>query len=381
MNPECGSRCFLTLLAAVALTTPGMAQDADKQFRPPQAVDRTPVVQATDDKQPDKKPEDADSEASTAKSVPAKPAGDPELLRLFLVDGSLIFGKLSISQITVETEFGKLTIPVIQIRNFVPGLDSQPKLNNRLRQLIENLGGSETGQRDIAQQELLKMGPSIRSQLRQQRDDSNAEQVKRITLILAAIQEQAEDAEDNSTPDWIAEDRIETSEFTVVGKISPQSFTLKNKYGTLSIKLADIKRLQRQDAKRSVAVYKSLRVTGANLAQLQYKSSGIRVEKGDWITVRATGQISRQGSSSYVSGPDGNSSRFSFHSQNPQIFGGTLIATIGNSSKPIKVGSSRKFKALRSGLLKFAIGMRPDYAGRYQFPGQYDLKIKVDPGE
>ena len=50
---------------------------------------------------------------------PTRPA-DPEVIRLRLMDGALISGKLTVPEIDVETEFGKLTVPIVRIRSMRP---------------------------------------------------------------------------------------------------------------------------------------------------------------------------------------------------------------------------------------------------------------------
>ena len=45
--------------------------------------------------------------------------------------------------------------------------------------------------------------------------------------------------------------------------------------------------------------------------------------------------------------------------------------------KIIKIGSTSSFVAKQSGTLQFAIGMRPEFVGRYQFTGKYDVTVRV----
>jgi hypothetical protein len=76
--------------------------------------------------------------------------------------------------------------------------------------------------------------------------------------------------------------------------------------------------------------------------------------------------------------PDGNT-RFGNMPLDGQTFaGGTLLAKVG-SGKVFKVGSNHSFTADKPGELQFAIAIHPSYGrGEYSFPGQYDLKIKVN---
>src|SRR4051794_19854376 len=67
--------------------------------------------------------ENKDEAATDVPRAAAVPLG-PKHIRLHLLDGSVISGDLSVSQISVETAFGKLVVPIDRIRSFTPGLDS-----------------------------------------------------------------------------------------------------------------------------------------------------------------------------------------------------------------------------------------------------------------
>src|SRR5687767_10347418 len=72
----------------------------------------------------------AEKKEEPAVDVPRAPAVDlgPKHIRLHLLDGSVISGDLSVSEIEVETSFGKLVVPIDRIRSLKPGLDSYPKV-------------------------------------------------------------------------------------------------------------------------------------------------------------------------------------------------------------------------------------------------------------
>ena len=57
------------------------------------------------------------------------------------------------------------------------------------------------------------------------------------------------------------------------------------------------------------------------------------------------------------------------------ILGGALIAKIG-SSNPFKVGSKHTFTVDKPGVLQFSIAIPGDYTN-YQFPGEYQVKIRI----
>ncbi len=327
-----------------------------------------------------------DDSPKAAETKPARPPVDPEMIRLFLEDGAIISGKLAIKHLTIETDFGPLQVPITKIRRFQPGLNSYPGRAGKIAQLIAALAAAKFKDREQAGKDLLAMGLPVRKELGRFVSDSNAERVKRVKSIIEKLDELAENLEEEdergpAQKSWIRDDLIETDDFTVVGKIGPQAFTVDSKYGKLRISLSDITTARREgSASASQTVRKSLAVEGQYLAQLRYKSCKIRLNRGDRVSIKAGGQISMTpwGTRAF-STPNGASNYGSFNIGDQRFSAGTLIAKIGSNGKVFKIGSNKKFTATGSGTLRFAIAMQSSYGrGNYQFPGQYDLKIKVD---
>ncbi len=385
-------RLFLIVLFGLLVVRPALAQEAPPKGPPPPLApprdatrpdDAAPRDPAADSKKSDADEGDDDDDDDSGvgngdSPEPAKPV-DLELMRFVLDDGMSISGKLSVKEIQVETEFGTLTIPIQRIRRFRPGLDRRPDELRALTKLIESLGDADQAKADAAAGELRNMGPGVREELERHLDDGGEVRIERIRKLLDQLYAQV-DAFDNgedSAP-LIREDWIQTERFTVIGKITPESFQVNSQFGSLTVSLANIQTARRALSGSLPDVRRSFSIDGNYLAQLKYKNTGIRVRRGDKVSVQASGRINRSGSSSYVSGPDG-SSRFGTFSQNPSIRGGALVARVGGGPV-VQVGSRGSFIARRDGTLRFAIGMRPDYVGRYQFQGRYDLRVKVERG-
>jgi hypothetical protein len=313
----------------------------------------------------------ADGTASTT----ATPV-DPKIIQLHLMDGSMIAGKLSVDEIEVETRFGKLKIPIESIRSFTPGLQSHPELGKQVYGLIEKLGSSDYDQREMAQKELSRMGEPVRPELLKHRDDTDKERRERVRAILDELDEAGDDAEVEPRPQWfIPHDLVETSEFTAVGKIVTTEFTIATNYGPLNVKLSDVRRGERPSQKAE-NLEKTVTIDGAHLVQRGMKETGVRIDRGDKVTISAEGTLNMTpwGNGS-VSSPNG-ASNFGWLVQG-SIPGGMLIATIGNNTQYLKVGSQATIKATRSGTLRLGIAMQQDYANQ-QFPGGYQAKIVVE---
>jgi hypothetical protein len=332
-------------------------------------------------------PGDAPAEAASEESAiepSRKPPVElgPKHIRLHLLDGSVISGDLSVTEIEVDTSFGKLVVPIEKIRSFTPGLDSNPKQLAAFEALINNLSSDDYKTREQAHKDLAAMGPKIRAELERYTGSDNAEIKRHVTEILKEFEEAAaeagDDEEGGAEQPWVRLDTVVTTDFTVVGKVSPPEFTIQSKYGPLTIKLADVQMAAReQGAKESLR--KTVTVEGNDLAQRGFKSSGVRVEAGDKISLRADGNVvmTPWGSNS-VTGPDG-APNYGWYIPN-QIPGGALVARIGEKGTVFKVGRQTTFVAKSSGVLQMAIGVQPEYANQgYQYPGQFTVKLKVDP--
>jgi hypothetical protein len=301
---------------------------------------------------------------------------DPQMIRLHLMDGSVIAGKLSVKEIDLETKFGTLKVPVESIRSFTPGLASHPELGKQVYNLIDKLGSSNYEEREMAQRELRKMGEPIRGELVKHVADSDKERRERIKTILEELDEARDDEANEPRAEWlIPHDSVETTEFTAIGRIVTPQFTITSNYGPLTIKLSDVRRGERPTAKKA-NVAKTLTVDGGNLVQRGMKDTGIRVERGEKITITAEGTLGMTPwGNGATSTPDGGGN-FGWLVQN-QIPGGMLVATIGNNNQYLKVGSRITIRAQKTGNLRLGIAMQQDYANQ-QFPGGYEVKIVVD---
>lgn len=331
----------------------------------------------------DKKPKEEKDEPTVDVPRAATVKYGPKYLKLHLFDGSVITGDLSIGEITVETEFGKLVVPIEKIRSFSPGLDSFPELSAQIVEQIKKLGSDDYKTREQAHKDLSVMGVKIRRELEKFAADDNAEIKRHVGEILKEFEESAEEQSDDdegapTEQAWIRQDTVVTTDFTVVGKVTPTEFKVESKYGPLNVKLADVRKGEREVSAKE-AFRKNVTVQGENLAQRTYKSTGIRVQTGDRITFKAEGSIvmSPWGSNA-SSGPDG-APNYGWYIPN-QIAGGTLVGRIGDKGAVFKVGRQMTMVAKSSGVIQLAIGMQGDYSGDgYQFPGEYRVKLKIDP--
>lgn len=312
---------------------------------------------------------------------PAAPKAEASrTIRLHLMEGSVVTGRLSIEAVTVETPYGKLDIPVSQIVSITPGLDSHPEERKKIGRLILQLGSNNASERETAQRTLTEMGHLIHGELARYASDEDAERRTRIQKILADLEEA--DVDDDGDPSgarpWISQDTVETTMFTVVGKIMPQAFDVQTQFGPLNVSINDIRRGERETDQKP-EIRKSVVVNGGHIVQLNMVSAGIRLNRGDKVSVTADGKlVMSPWGNNVTSSPEG-SEQFQWFVPN-QIPGGALVARIGSSGKVFKIGSKNNFVSSRAGMLYLGIAMNPQFASQdYNYPGEYNVKIRVNP--
>jgi hypothetical protein len=377
--------CFLLMGPAIG---PAAGQDALQIKKAPLKAVPVPAKEAPAKEPAAKKPAAdkpaADKPNKTPEPAPKPPTGPRkggEIFRLTLMDGTILNGQLAVSTFQVETEFGMLKIPMHQVSNFMPGMNSRPDFRKKFDTYVAQLGDDQFDNREKAEKALVEMGPSIRPALEKHMADKDEERRNRVEKILSQLEAMVgADEDDTNDTDraMIAEDVISTPKFKVIGKLQIKSFSIKSKYGRLEIMLGDIRTAQRMSGDR-LELRKTVTVKGSQITPNGFKASSIRVQRGDVIRVTASGSITLPPWGSRArSGPDG-AQNYGWYINN-KIPVGALVARLGGSGKVIKIGSKLTYTADRSGTLQFAIGMNPSYSnGNYNFGGEYKVKIVVQP--
>lgn len=367
---------FVTLLVFAAL--PMLAQPKAVE----DAVEIAPI-QPDPDKpgQPAAKPA-AETPADRPDSEQPTPADQPKpgVLRFHLMDGTIITGKLTTKALPVSTEFGDLVVPIDAITNFAPGLGSHPEIDQTITKLIHDLASPDAKTRDKSQSQLIAYGPGLLTELQAYANDKDAERKVRIATITEELLETEPDEfgiEQGPSVSLKRLDQIVTPSFTVAGKIKQDNFVIASKFGQLTVKLKDIKTVERLTTDKP-EMRKVVQVAGSDMTCRNYKKTGIRVNRGDRIIISAEGRITMSpwGNNS-VSGPDGIPQNGMYNGKIPM---GALAGRIGDSGEEFLVGSKKSFVAKKSGTLQLGFAMQQNWAN-YQFPGEYKTRIRVVPAD
>ena len=381
------SKCFqqeeIALQEAQAKKEESARQDAQQAADAKAAAVKDQVAVAAPDEEKagedDDEQEPADVIDTSAQPAPQSMADDQ--IKLHMWDGSIVGGKVSVQSIDVMTEFGMLTIPINQIVAFYPGLDSFPQKKAQLEQLVQDLGDGTYQVRENAHRALVKIGLPLKKEIDKFADGGSVERKKHLVEIRKELQELIDDAEEIEEATNIREltqqDKVVTPYMTVVGKIQTELFEVTSKFGELKVRLEDVEYASRDVNLPKDDLRKKVEIDSDNFYQRKPKSTGIRVNKGDRIKIRAEG-VMEWTNWNKSSTPEGLSSQGSWNS----IKSGTLIARIGkNEDNVVKVGAKEDWVAKRSGVLYLAIAIQDSYVKNngYRWTGEYDVKVVVSP--
>ena len=306
-----------------------------------------------------------------------------QFAQLHLMDGSIIGGDFLAVDIDVKTSYGMLKIPISRIIKFQPGLNTRPDYVESISSLFEKMGDADEKTRTTAQKEILSLGVKNQMLLEQLASQANEDQKKLLAEIWKTFEEEAELNEDEMLPidqPSALKDTIVTPDFSIVGEIQQKQFSLKSKFGDLKVELSDIKFADRSIETIGPDVKKTVAVPAEAFFQRTPKSTKIRVNKGDQITIRASGTVQWTNWNN-TSSPEGLTNR----SQWNGINSGKLTARVGkDNSRCVAIGTNGSFVAKSSGILYLGIAMRDSYAGNangYRWTGEYQAKIVVSPAK
>src|SRR5207237_9255135 len=136
------------------------------------------------------------------------------------------------------------------VRSMKPGSDIDTRLAAVFERLIKNLVSDDNQTGEQAHKDLDAMERKVQKELQRFVSHDNAEIKRHVGEILKEMEEQAEErADDDEAPaeqPWIRLDTVVTTDFTVLGQVSPKEFQIQSKYGPLSIALADLKQAERE---------------------------------------------------------------------------------------------------------------------------------------
>ncbi len=222
------------------------------------------------------------------------------------------------------TKYGKLTIPIREIRRIDFGLHLPDGVGQQIDQSIKQLGSETYKERDEAVKHLVHYGPLAYPFLQRASSSLDPEVSQRATGVIKRIAEK-------TGPENLRikeEDYIQTMEFPITGRIlHPAIKAHSTHFGDLSLKLSELRTL----FVRGNSSDNDLVVDAAKFANApdQWFDAGVIVDPALRLIIVGDGQIDLwpQGPGQYITGPKG----YSTAGKGGNFMAGALIAKVGEN--------------------------------------------------
>lgn len=306
-------------------------------------------------------------------------------------NGSTLRVKLLVDNVDIVTKYGKLTVPVADIRRIEFTRRLSEERRGEIDTAINDLGSTNSATRSAALKKLIAFrGDSYRA-LKAASADNNPEKAKLARAALEEILAHVGDVE------ALESDVIRTAEFKIVGKIVDSPISVSSvTLGDAKISLADMRLLRLVRDKQRVRV----EVKGEEHAvEDKWLDTGVDVYFDEQLQVKASGTINLcdDGTGEFTTEPDGRSMgdeiemammmrrfggggrfREEVLEQKDSLAPGTLIGRIGRNGNPFRIGSKFKGEAPADGRLYVMVVPASIMADNQMKPsGSYTLTIEL----
>ena len=304
------------------------------------------------------------------------------------LDGSKVRMTVLQESLDVTTRYGKLTIPVTDIRNIEFGLHLPDEVAKQVETAVQRLGNNAHADREAASRELVQLGHQAYPAVQGAVKSKDPEVSRRAEEVVKRIRDKV------PTPllRLDANDRIETVMFPIVGRISSGTLKARSAYfGEKEIRISDLLAVHFNNARGTSEFTVDAAKYGSPTSQ--WLNTGVEVDADTDLNITASGQVDLRddGTGRFVTGPAGFSRAGGFGGMQKamaggpagiggpgmggvNVAGGALIGRIGESGDAFYVGENFKGKPGLRGKLYLHIVPSP---WGMNSVGSYKVKVNL----
>ncbi|MGE3808081.1 MAG: hypothetical protein AB7K24_25755 [Gemmataceae bacterium] len=296
-----------------------------------------------------------------------KPAAKEQRIEVQFVDGSNVRMQFLQDKIEVETRYGKMTVPVEEIRRIDFAFRLSPAQAKLIDAAIADLNNETFERRQEASEKLLEIGPPALPMLAQASKSKDIEVAKRAKEAIEQIRARFP-AEKLYFPD---EDVVHTEKFRAIGKIVGDAFKAKSAYfSDMRILFHDLRSLRSLAHGGEREMFVDAGKYGS--ADHQWLETDVDLNAEDRLVVTATGRVDLwpQQPGQYMSEPTG------YQAGRPGYQPGTLVGRIGANGPIFAIGNRFEGIPARRGRLHIQILKSP---WNNASTGGYEVKILINP--
>ncbi len=268
--------------------------------------------------------------ASSQDTTPKK-NDDIHLIEARMADGSAVRMSLLQANLEVMTRYGKLSIPVSEIKRIELGFRYPEGAQVKIDEAIGKLGASNFKQRETAAAELAGYKELAYPALKRAVKSADAEVAKRAEEVIKKIEEKVP-AERLKLVD---NDTVHTLEFSIAGKIEASTLKARSPYfGEIQIQLADIRSIRSLKTAGDVELTVDAKFANHN----DWMETDIEIASDDPVEIKSTGTmiLRPNGGPGMDATPNGNPNY-----RDGNYSPGQLLGRIGKSGKTFIVGDRR----------------------------------------
>jgi hypothetical protein len=285
-------------------------------------------------------------------------------------DGSTVRVLMMQETIEVVTKYGKLVVPTNEVRKIDFGMHIAPEIARRIDDAIAKLGSDTFNLREEAGKELVSLGPQAYPALKNAARSKDIEVAARAKTLIEKIKEKFAAGQLRIRE----EDVIQTSEFTMSGRISSPAIKVRTAYfGDLEVKIGQLRNI-RWTAGVSEGAEVVVDATKFGGQDAVWMDTGVTVDTENPLQITAAGQVNLRegvGGNRFMSGPNG---RAEYMNQGNGIAHapGALIGKIGENGNIFVVGEKYDSTPMSEGKLFLQIVQNP---WGNQSSGSYKVKV------
>ena len=325
--------------------------------------------------------------ADNAPKVPAVLEFDVGFL-----DGSNVKVVVLEPAVAVTTKYGKLTVPLADLRRVELGFRYPEGVEAKLAAAIERLAAPAYLDREEASKEVRELKQYAGPALKRAAADDDAERRTRATALLLVVRREVP-AERVDAKDF---DTVETADFTVRGRLDSASVKVRTRqFGEAVVKLAEVRQFRVVNVAAPTGEIAVDAGTHGKLNWSAWLDTEVEVAANVPLEITATGTIDQwpQEPGRYTSGPAGNGNpapnqqgnvrmmvpgqQFNGNQmmQRGNVLSGALVGRIGPAGQPFLIGAAYATpRSAEAGRLFLQIA--PSHWNNENSTGTYRVKVK-----
>lgn len=307
--------------------------------------------------------------AEPAKAEPAKANSEVEVK---FGDSSTMRMQILQENVEIVTKFGKLLVPIAEVRKMELGVHLPEGVGDKIQAAMKKLGSDNFKDREEAVSQLVAIGPGAYPSLHLAAKSTDLETSQRAQMGIKRLRTKF-------TADQLrltVNDRIVTTEFTIVGRIISPTIKAQTPYfGTVELKLAELRSVLWLSGNMEVEV---LVDASKYCHPLTWMETNVNVEGGNGLQITASGDIDLLPGNGpqFMCGPQGN---VNIGGRGPgNRLPGMLIGRIGENGSVFNIGERYSGLPSQEGKLYLQI-VGGNFGGGNQ-PAQGTYKVKITAG-